>query len=145
MTALCEHMSFLRLVAIAGQAVRSFADQRLKSHDLTIEQLQLLKEMNVDCGMTQRALCVSSGKSPANVTRIIDRLVKKRLARRTKNPRDRRSTLLTLTREGQSLRDEVIRELQLLEDDLLLGIDQPSRLVLFDTLQAVLRNIQAKV
>ncbi|OGR17789.1 MAG: hypothetical protein A2X81_05950 [Desulfobacterales bacterium GWB2_56_26] len=129
------------MIALTGQAMRSFADKRLRGYDLTVEQLQLLKQLAVDNGLTQSILCRISDKSPANITRILDRLEKKRRIVRRPNPEDRRSSLVFLTAEGERLRAEVINLFEGLRAELVQGIPDDRQQVAIGVLRAITENI----
>jgi len=137
----CEE-SFFRLIALTGQAIRNYADQRLKNYDLTVEQLQVLKHSDVDRGLAQSQLSLLTTKSPANMTRILDRLEKKSRIVRKKNPDDRRSTLVFLTKEGEALRDEVINLFNSLRSTLGDGIEEERQLIAMEVLLAIRNNIE---
>ena len=137
----CEE-SFFRLIAHTSQAMRSYADQQLKSYDLTVEQLQVLKEADVDEGQPQRKLSFLTGKSPANMTRILDRLEKKNRIVRKRNPVDRRSSLVFLTKDGEMLRDKVINLLEGLRSELVDGIDGEKQLIAIEVLRGIRNNIE---
>ncbi len=129
----CEE-SFFRLIALTGQAMRSYADQRLKSYDLTVEQLQVLKQADVAGGQPQNKLSLLTSKSPANMTRILDRLEKKNRIVRRNNPDDRRSSLVFLTKDGKALKDEVINLLESLQAELVEGISHEKQLIAIEVL-----------
>lgn len=136
----CEE-SFWKLIGHTGQAMRSYADQRLKSYDLTVEQLQVLKQTDLDVGQPQRKLSQLTGKSPANMTRILDRLEKKNKIVRTRNPDDRRSSLIFLTKDGERLRDEVTCLFEGLRSELVDGIDAEKQLIAIEVLRGIRNNI----
>lgn len=134
--------SFLRQIAVTGQLMRNFADQRLKGFDLTVEQLQLLKQLHLDQGTPQNILGEVVAKSPANITRILDRLEKKNRVVRRPNPEDRRSSLVFLTPEGARLQEEVFCLFQGLRRQLLAGIDAGDRDRAVAVLKAITTNIE---
>lgn len=136
----CEE-SFWRMIALTGQAMRSYADKRLRNYDLTVEQLQLLKQLAEDKGRSQSILCEISGKSPANITRILDRLEKKKRIVRRPNPEDRRSSLVFLTPEGEQLREEVVTLFESLRTELVRGIPEDRQQVALGVLRAITENI----
>lgn len=136
----CEG-SFWRLIPHTGQAMRSYADKRLKGYDLTIEQLQLLKQLAVDVGQPQNMLCAVAGKSPANITRILDRLEKKKRIVRRPNPGDRRSSLIFLTPEGERLRADVVNLFEGLQTELVRGIAEERQEVAIGVLREITGNI----
>lgn len=137
----CEE-SYWRLIGDTSQAMRSYADQRLKSYDLTVEQLQVMKQADLHVGLPQRNLSLLTGKSPANMTRILDRLEKKRRIIRTLNPDDRRSILILLTQEGKALIDEVINLFEGLRAELVDGIADEKQQIAIEVLQTIRNNIQ---
>jgi DNA-binding MarR family transcriptional regulator len=141
MNTTCEE-SFWRLIGLTGQAMRSYADQQLKSYDLTMEQLQVLKQADVDGGQPQNKLSQLTGKSPANMTRILDRLEKKNNIVRQLNPDDRRSSLIFLTEDGKKLKDEVINLFEGLRSELVEGIAVEKQLVAIEVLRAIRNNIE---
>ena len=117
----CDNEQLLHLVSTTAQVMRSFADQWLKKYDLTMEQLHVLKRMDSEKGQTQSALCSLTGKSAANITRLLDRLGNKKYIIRKKNPEDRRASLVYLTVDGMQIREEVRgafdnKRLELLKD-----------------------------
>jgi DNA-binding MarR family transcriptional regulator len=103
----CKDDSLLQLISMTAQVMRSFADQWLKKYDLTLEQLKILKTMDVEDGQTQSSLCLVTRKSAANITRLLDRLENKNYVERRKNPEDRRASLVCLTPEGLRIREKV--------------------------------------
>jgi MarR family transcriptional regulator, transcriptional regulator for hemolysin len=134
--------SFWRLIGLTGQAMRSYADQRLKGYDLTVEQLQVLKRTDVHQGQAQRELSLATGKSQANMTRILDRLEKKNRIVRRRNPEDRRSSLVFLTEDGAALRDEVVRLFAGLRAELVAGIAGDKQAIAIEVLGAIRENIE---
>ena len=136
----CEE-SFFRLIALTGLALRSYADQRLKIYDLTVEQLQVLKQADVAGGQPQNKLSLLTSKSPANMTRILDRLEKKDRIVRRLNPDDRRSSLIFLTKDGKALKDEVISLLEGLQAELVAGIPHEKQLIAIEVLSEIKNKI----
>ena len=140
MSDVCDE-SFLRLIAHTGLAMRSYADQQLKSYGLTVEQLQVLKQTDLRVGLPQRTLSVLTGKSPANITRILDRLEKKERIVRKANPDDRRSSLVFLTGVGKILSDEVTSLFEGLQSELVGGINIEKQIIAFEVLTGIKNNI----
>ena len=141
MNTTCEE-SFWKLIGQTGQAMRSYADQQLKSYDLTVEQLQVLKQTDLSAGQPQRKLSLLTGKSPANMTRILDRLEKKNRIVRKQNPDDRRSSLVFLTKDGEMLRDEVTNFFDGLQSELVDGIEAEKQLIAIEVLRGIRNNIE---
>jgi len=136
-----QNESIGRQIYICGQAMRNYADQKLKKHDLTVEQLHILKQLFVSVGQTQRQLCEGVGKSPANITRILDRLEKKGSVNRKRNPDDRRSILVFLSEEGESLLAEMEVLFEESSPDLVAGISTEHQEIAMNVLQQILQNV----
>jgi len=137
----CEEESIGRQIYICGQAMRSYADQKLKKHDLTIEQLHILKQLSVTARQTQSQLCEGVGKSPANITRILDRLEKKGSVVRSNNPEDRRSVLVSLTKDGESLLADVNALFEGFGPDVVAGISLEKQKATINVLKKILQNL----
>ncbi len=143
MSVSCNDESFLRLISLTAQTMRSYADQRLKRYDLTVEQLQVLKHMRAEGGQTQKELCGATGKSAANITRILDRLENKGRIVRKKNPEDRRASLVFLTSDGFALKEEVTNLFNSLGEGLLSDIDEEKQKIAFEVLGAIKLKIES--
>jgi DNA-binding MarR family transcriptional regulator len=114
----------------------------LKPYDLTAEQFHVLKSLKEDSGIAQNKLCEAVEKSPANITRILDRLEKKDYLVRRDHPEDRRSTLVYLTAAGGELMAEVRRELADIEAKITAGLSPEQILEMKQGLRLVCRNIE---
>jgi DNA-binding MarR family transcriptional regulator len=95
------HKAAVNLMFVAYH-VKTFVSQRLKTHDLTPEQYNVLRILK---GKHPQAMCVKdvNGRMierSSNVPRIIDRLVQKQLVERSQSGADRRETNISLTQNG---------------------------------------------
>lgn len=138
----CSGETLLHLIGMTGQVMRSFADQWLRKYDLTLEQLLVLKQMDFESGQTQRMLCNAAVKSPANITRLLDRLENKKYVVRRKNPEDRRASLVFLTGEGLRIREEVREGFDEMRSELLKDIDEQKREQVSDVLRTIKKRIE---
>lgn len=138
----CKDESLMHLIIMTAQTMRSSADQWLKKWDVTMEQLHLLKRVDMEIGQTQSALCALTGKSAANITRLLDRLENKQYVVRRKNPNDRRASLVFLTVEGNNLREEVRYEFDNMRSELLKGIDVQKREHVIEVLTTIKNRIE---
>lgn len=134
--------SFLRTIWVSGQTIRHFVDQRLKAYDLTIEQLQILKNLEPGKGISQSQLCGLVEKNPANLTRLIDRLEKKGWIVRGPHPGDRRALLVQITDEGFALKNELMSGAGRVNGQLTAGIDPRKLEIASDVLQQIKENIE---
>ena len=137
----CQQDSLGRRIYLISQAIGNNIDRLLKPFDLTREQLHLLKNLDRQQGRTQREIGSATGKSAANMTRILDRLEKKNLIVRRENPDDRRSQLVLLTAEGADLRKEMSRLLEALSTRIEENIDNQDMAVVVRVLGRIEANL----
>lgn len=137
----CHQNSLGRQIYLTSQAIRNNIDRLLKPFDLTREQLHLLKNLDRQKGRTQSEIGSLTGKSPANTTRILDRLEKKNLIVRCENPHDRRSQLVFLTIEGADLSSEMALLLKALSTRIEENIDKQDMAVVLRVLGRIEANL----
>lgn len=137
----CNDESVGRLLYLTAQTMTLHAEKVLKPYDLTVEQLQLLKNVDQETALSQQQLCEVVQKSAANVTRILDRLERKGCVRREINPADRRSTHLFLTVQGKELIAEVTVVLESFSEQLLRGISRQEQELLSQLLYKMQDNL----
>ncbi|WP_440112278.1 MarR family winged helix-turn-helix transcriptional regulator [Acidovorax sp. BL-A-41-H1] len=88
-------------------SIRTQADTRLSTHDLTYAQWLPLYKISRSAGVTVAELARESDADPASMTRALDRLEAKGLVLRERSTTDRRVVQLTLTAEGQAVAAQV--------------------------------------
>ena len=137
----CHYDSLGRRIYLTSQAIRNNIDRLLKPFDLTREQLHLLNNLDRQKGRTQSEIGGLIEKSPANMTRILDRLEKKNLIVRRDNPEDRRSQLVHLTIEGAELNTEMSRLIKALSSRIEENIDKEDRAVVVKVLGRMEANL----
>ncbi len=81
----------------------------LKSNniDITTEQWAILNRLNEKPGLTQKEVAKLTFKDNANITRIVDKLENKGLAKRQADSNDRRTWNISITKKGIKIRDLV--------------------------------------
>jgi DNA-binding MarR family transcriptional regulator len=141
----CQGDSVGRLIYLTSQSLRNYAENHLKPYALTVEQVHVLKNISTGTGIVQAQLSEIVGKNPANITRILDRLEKKLCIERRKNPEDRRSILIFLTRSGEELLQEIGSLFAELEQTITAGIDLEQQQVLKNILGRINLNIESAV
>ena len=134
-----------RLIYLTAQEIKNFAEKLLKPYDLTLEQFHLLKHMSQDSGMSQRRLGDLVNKTPANITRILDRLEQKNLIIRRSNPEDRRGTHVFLTIQGSRLLEEVFTIFESFSSQLTHGTTEKEQLIAKNVLNKIGRNIKSMI
>jgi DNA-binding MarR family transcriptional regulator len=85
--------------ALVAVAARSLAEEP----DITLPQFRALVVLSVRPGVPVSELAAALDIHPTTATRLTDRLVRKRLVRRTEGSTDRRVTELRLTAAGSRL------------------------------------------
>ena len=140
----CEHNESLsRLIYETAQDIKNFAERILKPYGLTLEQFHLLKNMSAEVGMSQRELGDLVNKSPANITRILDRLESKSRIKRTSSPEDRRTTVVLLTPGGQEQVREVFGIFESFSSGLTADIPDNKQTITKDVLGRLSANLQS--
>lgn len=86
-----------------GNKVKFRIGRQLRHLNITSEQLGILARLWEQDGLNQKELAQKNLKDQANVTRILDKLVKKELVQRVTAFDDRRSYLIYLTDLGKQL------------------------------------------
>ncbi|HTW40361.1 MAG TPA: MarR family transcriptional regulator [Thermoplasmata archaeon] len=82
----------------------------LERSDLSLSEWSAL-HLCVQGGARAREIADAVGLTPAAVTDIIDRLQRRRLVHRTRDPRDRRAIRIELTETGRRLHREASRQM----------------------------------
>lgn len=131
-----------RLIYLSAQDIKNYAEKILSPYGLTLEQLNLLKNMSREEGMSQRTLGELVNKTPANITRILDRLEAKSLIIRHISPEDRRTFHVFLTEEGLTVLHQAIGILESFSTKLTAGIGQEEQRATRATLDKIARNLR---
>ena len=82
--------------------------------------------------------------SSAGITNRLDRLEKRGLVRRTRDPGDRRGVLVQLTDEGSAVLEQAVRANTVAERDLINSLDVSDRETLADLLKKLLSGLEAQ-
>ncbi len=113
----------------------------IKTEDITIEQYNVLRILK---GKHPEQMCVKDIGSrmiekSSNVPRIIDRLVNKKLAKRTPSKIDKRETLVSLTDKGITVLQKANELITQTTDDIT-GMDEQDARTLNDLLEKMRAN-----
>ena len=139
----CDNTESLgRLIYLTAQEIKNFAEKLLKPYDVTLEQFHLLKNMSPDSGMSQRELGELVNKTPANITRILDRLELKNLIARRNSPADRRASQVFLTNQGQDMVQEVFAIFESFSNQLTQGTSEKKQQKTREVLIRIGHNIK---
>ncbi len=99
--------AWLYMVRVHDKMQRHLMDH-LGNYDLTTAQYDVLAHLSAKPGITQQALAQELLVTKGNICGLIDRLSAHGLVERRSDPEDRRSNLLHLTAEGESLAKEAV-------------------------------------
>ena len=121
--------------------LKSHLSAALKEHGLTIEQHNVLRILK---GAHPEDMCVKEIGSrivekSSNVPRIIDRLVTKKLVKRSQSKEDKRETLIVLTEKGIETIDVARKAIEKATTDVM-NLDERESA----TLNALLEKMRAK-
>ncbi len=96
-----EEEAFLNIVRTADALTRDF-DDMLKPFGLTATQYNLLRILRGagEAGATCSQIGERTVKKDPDITRLVDRMEKRGLVKRSRDGRDRRIVTTTITREG---------------------------------------------
>ncbi|MFH2058653.1 MAG: MarR family transcriptional regulator [Pseudomonadota bacterium] len=131
-----------RLIYLTAQDIRNIAEKILNPYNLTVEQFLLLKNISIESGVIQKALGKIVNKTPANLTRILDRLEIKALIIRKPDSNDRRAYLVFLTDKGMDLVTQVHETFQSVSDQMLIGISPEIQKTVRTCLKTIVKNIE---
>jgi DNA-binding MarR family transcriptional regulator len=125
-----------RLVYAVSAIMRKVSDRALASWGLSVEQapvLVILREAGRPLMITElaRRLLVET----PSVTAMADRLTERGLVERVKDPKDRRKTLVALTRKGKRLVETIREPGRQLEEEMFESLEPAERATLKTILQ----------
>src|SRR5215470_18633696 len=84
-------------------------DRALAPIGLTTRQALILLSCDLGEATTAAELAALYGLEASSITRLVDRLEKKRLIERTRSRSDRRKAILVLTRKGKSALERAVK------------------------------------
>ncbi|OXM85261.1 MarR family winged helix-turn-helix transcriptional regulator [Paenibacillus rigui] len=115
----------------------------LEPFDITLEQWGLLNVLWVQDGLTLKDLSDKVNKDHTNLSRIVDKLVKKGLLERTAHPEDRRAWLLYVTGKGIELQEAIVPVAEQVIEQEVQGISLEEQELLRRLLRRMCHNVQA--
>jgi DNA-binding MarR family transcriptional regulator len=109
-----QYSRYSFLLDKTARRVKQYAKQRFRElgWTITIDQWAVLKQLFDKGEVNQRELATNTFKDHPTMTRIIDLLKAKGLIERKPHPNDRRSFIIALTAEGNTMVEECLPEVQ---------------------------------
>lgn len=126
----------------AGTLFRGLLETTLKSHKLVAPQAGIIRILAGHGEYNQNQLAQEMNMDKASMVKFIDGLEKHGYVKRSTDPKDRRSKLLTITAKGRVLEKKIIEQHTELEEEILKQFpaedQQTLRRLMPQVLQAVL-------
>ena len=108
---------------------------QLKHLNLTLPKIMLISSIPID-GIDMTSLSKKLGIDNSTLTRLIRILLENGIVKKTSNPIDKRSIIVSLSRKGESLRLKIEREMDLFISALYKNIPIENREELNESLSA---------
>ena len=119
-------------------------DFRENNIDITPEQLSILSFLWKKDKVTQQELCNVTFKDKPNMTRLIDSLEDKGLAKRTVDENDKRSNLIVLTAEGKAIEEKAFLVANATMRKALVNVSSQELAIGQNLLKKIFNNMQEK-
>ena len=81
-----------------------------KKLNVTLPQITLISSIPID-GINMSTLSHRIGVDNSTLTRLIDILIRNKIVRKIRNPNDRRSFIILLTKNGEKLQNKIEQEI----------------------------------
>jgi DNA-binding MarR family transcriptional regulator len=117
-------------------------DRNLEPTGLTTRQALILLSCDLEEAGTAAELASLYGLEVSSITRMVDRLEKKRLIARTRSRDDRRKANLSLTPQGKTALKKAVEIATPQAVAMWKGVSDKERRVLTTVIQKVLRNLE---
>jgi DNA-binding MarR family transcriptional regulator len=116
-------------------------DRALAGVGLTTRQALILLSCDLGEAATAAELAELYGLEVSSITRLVDRLEKKRLIERTRSLEDRRKTMLSLTAAGKAALKRAVSIAIPIAVAMWKGVSEKERRTLATVIQKVLKNL----
>ncbi|MBO7601868.1 MAG: MarR family transcriptional regulator [Bacteroidaceae bacterium] len=123
---------------------RLITDFKEEGIDISPEQLTVLSLLWKKDRVTQQELCNITFKDKPNMTRLIDSLENKGLAKRTVDENDKRSNLIVLTAEGKAIEEKAFLVANSTMRKALVNVSSQELAIGQNLLKKIFNNMQEK-
>jgi DNA-binding MarR family transcriptional regulator len=117
-------------------------DRALAAIGLTARQALILLSCDLEEASTAAELAALYGLEASSITRLVDRLEKKRLIERTRSRSDRRKAMLALTRRGKAVLQRAVKIAGPIATATWKGVTEEERKNLIAIITKVLNNLE---
>ena len=134
---------YIFLLERTARAVQRYAKQEMnkKGFDINSDQWVILKKLSENEGINQRQIAALTFKEPASITRSLDILEKKGLIQRDSDINDRRTLIVSLTKNGKNYVSRVMPVAIEVRKKGLQGLTQQEIKVLKSALNKIYDNV----
>jgi len=135
---------FIARLLLPKAVARAFEtqDRALAAVGLTARQALILMSCDLEEANTMAELASLYGLEASSITRLVDRLEKKRLIERTRSSTDRRKTILSLTPTGKIALRRAVRIAGPIAVAMWKGVSKDERKSLAAIITRVLNNLE---
>ncbi|MFM2477785.1 MarR family winged helix-turn-helix transcriptional regulator [Celerinatantimonas sp. MCCC 1A17872] len=130
-------------VALLSQCIRESIFSALQDKGITLSFFQslVLQRIAQDSPCTSHDVVIATKKDKAQITRLINELIKKELVIRKKNERDKRESILLLTEQGQHCAQLILQTRQEISEKMTHGISKELQQQLGELLITMQNNL----
>ena len=129
-----------RLIGLVRAELSDALDRELAPFDITAAQYVILVRLASGEVDSASGLCKGVAYDPGAMTRMIDRLERKKLVLRTRSPNDRRKVMLQMTDAGREIYPRLVEKAAGAMNVLMRGFTKAEVLQLEGLLQRILMN-----
>jgi MarR family transcriptional regulator, lower aerobic nicotinate degradation pathway regulator len=115
------------LLSRVGAAIRAGFQELLAGHGLRPLHYVILLVLDSGGGVSQQELCAAAGVDSGNMVELLDGLEALEYAVRAPDPRDRRRHVVTITRRGRSVLEQLRPAIDEYNDGFLSPLTQSER------------------
>ncbi|MDG5785904.1 MarR family transcriptional regulator [Evansella sp. AB-P1] len=130
-------------ISTTARLVNNRLNSNFKEKDYPVnhEQYSIMIQLWVEDGLTQSKLSTLTGRDQANVSKIINSLVKSELVTRVPHPVDKRNNLIFLTTKGKKMQIGLIEQAVKTIKEISDGIDPKDMKTFLEVLSKVNENL----
>ncbi|MGE3067013.1 MAG: MarR family winged helix-turn-helix transcriptional regulator [Hyphomicrobiaceae bacterium] len=125
-----------------AHAMRTYIDQRARTHGMTRAQWAVLVRLDRVEGQMQAELAEALEIQPISLARLVDRLCDQELVERRPHPTDRRANLLYLTAQGRKVLERMAPLGEEVSSEVLASFTRNDVAALYRALQQIKDNIR---
>jgi len=131
-----------QLMARLHRSLRRNYDRQLKSFGLTPCQFEVLMTLWSEDGIVLGELRRRVSRDGPTITGVVDRMEKKMLVKRIRDPRDRRVVKVHLTSKGENLKGDLERTKKLIMEKITRSLSLKDMNSLVTLMEKMMRNVE---